>query len=45
MLDETEAPCRIVPIVGEKDERKAPFFLALNPMGEPPPIVHRTTGG
>lgn len=45
MLEETEAPCGIVPIDCEKGERKAPSFLALNPMGKLPPIVHRTTGG
>jgi glutathione S-transferase len=45
MLEEMEAPCRIVPIDGEKGERKAPSFLTLNPMGKLPPIVHRTTGG
>jgi glutathione S-transferase len=45
MLEEMEAPCRIVPIDGAKGERRAPSFLAPNPMGKPPPIVHRTTGG
>ena len=41
MLEEVGAPYRIVPIDFEKGEHKAPSFLALNPMGKLPTIVHR----
>lgn len=41
MLEEAGAPYRIVPIDFEKGEHKAPSFLALNPMGKLPTIVHR----
>lgn len=43
MLEEAGAPYRIVPIDFEKGEHKAPSFLALNPMGKLPTIVHRDT--
>jgi glutathione S-transferase len=43
MLEEAGAPYRIVPIDFEKGEHKAPAFLALNPMGKLPTIVHRGT--
>lgn len=41
MLEEAAAPYRIMPIDFEKGENKAPSFLALNPMGKLPTIVHR----
>lgn len=41
MLEEAGAPYRIVPIDFEKGEHKAPSFLAINPMGKLPTIVHR----
>ncbi len=41
MLEEADAPYRIVPIDFEKGEHKAPAFLAINPMGKLPTIVHR----
>jgi glutathione S-transferase len=41
MLEEAAAPYRIVPIDFEKGDNKAPSFLALNPMGKIPTIVHR----
>lgn len=41
MLEEAGAPYRIVPIDFEKGEHKTPSFLALNPMGKLPTIVHR----
>ena len=41
MLEEVGAPYRIVPIDFEKGEHKAPAFLAINPMGKLPTIVHR----
>lgn len=40
MLEEVGAPYRIVPIDFEKGENRAPSFLALNPMGKLPTIVH-----
>jgi glutathione S-transferase len=43
MLEETGAPYRIIPIDFEKGEHKTPAFLALNPMGKLPTIVHRDT--
>ena len=43
MLEEAGAPYRIVPIDFEKGEHKTPSFLALNPMGKLPTIVHRGT--
>jgi glutathione S-transferase len=42
MLEEAGAPYRIVPIDLEKGEHKTPAFLALNPMGKLPTIVHRS---
>lgn len=41
MLEEAGAPYRIMPIDFEKGEHKTPSFLALNPMGKLPTIVHR----
>jgi glutathione S-transferase len=41
MLEEAGAPYRIVPIDLDKGEHKTPAFLALNPMGKLPTIVHR----
>ena len=41
MLEEASAPYRIVPIDFEKGEHKASTFLAINPMGKLPTIVHR----
>ncbi len=41
MLEEAAAPYRIVPVDFEKGEHRAPSFLALNPMGKLPTIVHR----
>jgi glutathione S-transferase len=41
MLEEAGAPYRIVPIDFEKGEHKTPSFLAMNPMGKLPTIVHR----
>jgi glutathione S-transferase len=43
MLEEVGAPYRIVLVDFEKGEHKAPAFLALNPMGKLPTIVHRGT--
>ena len=43
MLEEAGAPHRIVPIDFAKNEHKAPAFLAINPMGKLPTIVHRGT--
>ena len=41
MLEEVGAPYRIVPIDFEKGENRTPEFLAINPMGKLPTIVHR----
>jgi glutathione S-transferase len=41
MLEEVGADYRIVPIDFEKREHKTPDFLALNPMGKLPTIVHK----
>jgi len=41
MLEEAGAPYRIVLFDLEKGEHKTPAFLALNPMGKLPTIVHR----
>ena len=41
MLEEAGVPYRIVPIDFAKGEHKTPSFLALNPMGKLPTIVHR----
>lgn len=43
MLEEVGAPYRIVPVDFTKNEHKAPAFLALNPMGKLPTIIHRGT--
>ncbi len=43
MIEEAGAPHRVVPIDFAKNEHKAPAFLALNPMGKLPTIVHRGT--
>jgi glutathione S-transferase len=41
MLEEAGAPYRIVPIDFAKGENRTPAFLAINPMGKLPTIVHR----
>jgi glutathione S-transferase len=41
ILEEAGAPHRIMPIDFEKGEHKTASFLALNPMGKLPTIVHR----
>lgn len=41
MLEEVGANYRIVPVDFQKGEHKTPEFLALNPMGKLPTIVHR----
>jgi len=41
MLEEVGAPYRIVPIDFEKNEQRSPDFLAVNPMGKIPTIVHK----
>ena len=43
MLEEVGAPYRVVLVDFEKREHKAPDFLALNPMGKLPTLVHRDT--
>jgi glutathione S-transferase len=43
MLEETQAPYRIELVSFEKGENKKPAFLAVNPMGKIPAIVHRNT--
>lgn len=43
MLEEVGAPYRIVHVDFEKGDQKKPSFLALNPMGKLPTIVHRDT--
>ena len=43
MLEEAGAPYKIVPIDFAKGENRAPEFLAINPMGKLPTIVHRDT--
>ena len=43
MLEEVGAPYRIVPIDFEKGENRQPAFLAVNPMGKLPTIMHRGT--
>lgn len=43
MLEEVGAPYRIELIDFEKREHKSPEYLALNPMGKIPTIVHRGT--
>ena len=41
MLEEVGAPYRIELVNFEKGEHKKPAFLAINPMGKLPAIVHR----
>ncbi|MDB4973926.1 MAG: glutathione S-transferase [Myxococcaceae bacterium] len=41
MLEEVGAPYRVELLQFEKGETKTPAFLALNPMGKIPTIVHR----
>jgi glutathione S-transferase len=43
MLEEVGAPYRIEPVDLSKGEQKKPPFLAVNPMGKLPTIVHRGT--
>jgi glutathione S-transferase len=43
MLEEVGAPYRLVTLDFEKNEHKSPEFLAINPMGKLPTIVHRGT--
>ena len=43
MLEEVGAPYRIVPIDLGRDEQRQPAYLAVNPMGKVPAIVHRGT--
>lgn len=41
MLEETGAPYRVELVSFDRGEQKKPDFLALNPMGKLPTIVHR----
>jgi glutathione S-transferase len=43
MLEEVGAPYRIELVNLEKGEQKKPTYLAINPMGKLPTIVHRGT--
>jgi glutathione S-transferase len=43
MLEETGAPYDVKILSFEKGEHKAPEYLAINPMGKVPAIVHRGT--
>jgi glutathione S-transferase len=43
MLEEVNAPYEIKVVDFDKKEHKAPDFLAINPMGKIPAIVHRGT--
>jgi glutathione S-transferase len=43
MLEEVGAPYTVQLIDFEKQENKSPQFLAINPMGKLPTIVHRKT--
>lgn len=43
MLEETGAPYRVELVNLEKGEQKHPAYLAINPMGKLPAIVHRGT--
>jgi glutathione S-transferase len=43
MLEEVGAPYRIELVSLEKREHKQPTFLAVNPMGKLPAIIHRST--
>src|SRR4030095_11890258 len=41
MLEEVGAPYRMEILSFDKNEHKAPAYLAINPMGKVPTIVHR----
>jgi glutathione S-transferase len=43
MLEEVSAPYEIKVVDFDKKEHKSPEFLAINPMGKIPAIVHRNT--
>lgn len=43
MLEEVNAPYEIKVVDFDKKEHKSPDFLAINPMGKIPAIVHRDT--
>jgi glutathione S-transferase len=43
MLEEVGAPYRVELLSFEKGEHKKPAYLAVNPMGKLPAIVHRNT--
>ncbi len=43
MLEETGAPYEVKLVNLEKSEQKSPEYLAINPMGKVPAIVHRGT--
>jgi glutathione S-transferase len=43
MLEEVNAPYEIKVVDFDKKEHKSPGFLAINPMGKIPAIVHRDT--
>jgi glutathione S-transferase len=43
MLEEVNAPYEIKVVDFDKKEHKSPAFLAINPMGKIPAIVHRNT--
>jgi glutathione S-transferase len=43
LLEELGAPYRVELLSLEKGEHKAPAYLAINPMGKVPAIVHRGT--
>jgi glutathione S-transferase len=43
MLEEVNAPYEIKVVDFDKKEHKSPDFLAINPMGKIPAIVHRNT--
>ncbi|MGF7159083.1 glutathione S-transferase [Rhodoligotrophos appendicifer] len=43
MLEEAAAPYKTIILDFEKGEHKTPEFLAINPMGKLPTIVHRGT--
>ena len=43
MLEEVGAPYRTILIDFEKGENRTPEFLAINPMGKLPTIIHRDT--
>ena len=43
MLEEANAPYEIKVVDFQKNEHKSPAYLAINPMGKVPAIVHRGT--